>query len=58
MGFFRQNLEGSYISEMAPTRRFLKGFFTFFFGRNTHDFVRNDPKLHKQSLFDTQFYGA
>ena len=30
MGFFRQNLEGSYISEMAPTRRFLKGFFTFF----------------------------
>ena len=29
MGFFRQDLEGTYISEMALKRRFLKGFAIF-----------------------------
>ena len=28
-GFFRQDLKGTYISEMAPKRRFFKGFFQF-----------------------------
>ena len=28
-GFFRQDLEGTYISEMAPKRWFFKGFLQF-----------------------------
>ena len=34
--FFRQELEGTYVSEMAPKRRFLKGFCNFL-GMNTHE---------------------
>ena len=30
IGFVRQNLEGTYLSEMAPKSRFLKGFFAIF----------------------------
>ena len=29
-GFFRQDLEGTYLSEMASRRRFLKGSFAIF----------------------------
>ena len=35
-GFFRQDLEGTYVSEMASKRRFLKGFCNFL-GINTHE---------------------
>ena len=36
MGFFRQDLEGAYISDMAPKRRFLKDFLKFSGNKNTY----------------------
>ena len=54
-GFFRQDLERTYKSEMA-TKRFLKG--CSFLGINTHNFVKNNPKLENKSLFNATFYGA
>ena len=57
MGYFsRQDLDWTYISEMAPD--FLKGFFCNFVGINILNFVKNDPKFENKSLFDAKFYGA
>ena len=56
-GFFRLDVEGTYISELAP-KTFLKGFFWNFLGINTYKFVKNDPKFENKSLFDAKFYGA
>ena len=53
-GFFRQELEGSYISDIAPTRRFLKGFLQFL-GINTHNVVKNDPNLKTRAYFMQSF---
>ena len=47
--FFRQDLEGTYLSEMATKRRFLKGYFCNFLGINTHNFVKNDPKFENKN---------
>ena len=66
---FREDLEGSYISEMAPKRRFLKGIFGYFgkilegyfcnfLGINTHNFVKKGPKFDNKGLFDAKFYGS
>ena len=46
---------------MASFFKFLKifeCFFCNFLGRNTHNFVKNDPKFENKSLFDAKFYGA
>ena len=56
-GFLRQVLEGTYISEMAPKRKFLEAFCNFL-GITAHNFVENDPKFENRSLFDAKFYGA
>ena len=55
-GFFRQELEESYISRMAPQRVFLMGFFYNFLEINTHDFIRNH--FENKVLFHSKFYGA
>ena len=55
--FFRQDLEETYISEIARKIRFLKGFLQFS-GINTHSFVKNDRKFGNKSLFDAKFYGV
>ena len=55
--FSRQDLKGSYISEMAPKRRFLKGSCNSL-GINTHNFVKKDRKFKNKSLLDAKFYGG
>ena len=58
----QKDLKGTYVSEMAPKRTFLKFFFVFFYCNfleiKTHNFVKNDPKFENKSLFDAKFYGA
>ena len=54
MGFFSQALEGNYLFEMAPKRRFLH-IFCNFLGINTHNFVKTDPKFENKSLFYAKF---
>ena len=39
---------------MAPKTRFLKGFLLQFSGLNTHNSVKNDPKLENNTLFDAK----
>ena len=56
-GFFRQDLEGTYISEMAPKDDFWRVFCNFL-GINTHNLVKNDLKLKNKSLFEAKFYRA
>ena len=42
---------------MAGTkRRFLEEFLQFSGNKNTHNFVKNDPKFENKSLFDAKFY--
>ena len=53
MSFFRKNVEGTNISEMAPKRVCCN-----FLGINTNNFVKIYPKLENKSLFDATFYGA
>ena len=53
-----EDLEGTYISGMAPKRRFLMVFFFNFLGINTHNFVKNDLKFENKCLFHAKVYGA
>ena len=54
-GFLSNNLEGNYLSEMAPNIRFLKSSLQF---SGTHNFVKNNPKFENKGLYDAKFYGA
>ena len=50
-----QNFKRTYISGLAPKRRFLMNFFNFL-GINTHNFVKIDPKFENKDLLHAKFY--
>ena len=60
-GVFWTRLRGklaSYMTEMAPKRRFLKGFFCNFLGIDTHSFVKIGSKFENKSLIYAKLYEA